>query len=87
DDVITKAKVSEINGNQVTLEITQMSKTPIKIEKDGEVVKTFEAEEKGWIEDKDIEEDLIKTEEVDDGTLSYRLRLSWPGSAVLELAE
>jgi acyl dehydratase len=87
DDVITKAKVTEINGNQVSVEITQMSKTPIKIEKDGEVVKTFEAEEKGWIEEKDIEEDLIKTEEVDDGTLSYRLRLSFPGNAVLELAD
>lgn len=87
DDVITTAKATEIDGNRVKFEITQMSKTPIKIEKDGEVIKAFEAEEKGWIDQKDIDEDLIKTEETDEGTLSFRLRLSFPGYAELELAE
>lgn len=87
DDVYTYAKVKKIEGNKVHLDIEQFSKTPLKIEKDGEVVKTFEGEENEWVSEKDIKNDTIKTEEVDEGTLTYRWRLSFPGFAVLELAE
>ncbi len=85
DDVETHVKVTKIEGNKVTVEINQYSITPFKIEKGGKIVKKFEAEEKGWMDDKDAKEGNIKTKEVPEGTLTYRYRLSYPGQAVLEL--
>ncbi|OLS16260.1 MAG: hypothetical protein RBG13Loki_0083 [Promethearchaeota archaeon CR_4] len=86
DDVETKVKVTKIEGNKVSVEINQFSSTPIKVEKGGQVVKKFEAEEKGWVDEKDVKEGNIKTKEVPEGTLTYRYRLSFPGTAILELA-
>ncbi len=85
DDVETHVKVTKIEGKKVSVEINQYSITPFKIEKGGKIVKKYEAEEKGWMDDKDPKEGNMKTKEVPEGTLTYRYRLSCPGTAVLEL--
>ncbi|MHA1731787.1 MAG: MaoC family dehydratase [Promethearchaeota archaeon] len=85
DDVFTTAKVTKIEGNKVHFDIEQYSKTPLKIVKDGQVVKTFEGEERGWVSEKDIASKTLKEEETPEGTLHYRWRLSLPGWAVLEM--
>ncbi|MHA1730000.1 MAG: MaoC family dehydratase [Promethearchaeota archaeon] len=85
DDWIITATVKSINGNKVEFEIVEQSKTKIKIEKDGQIVKKFEAEERGWISQKDIKRGLLKTEQVPEGTLHYRLRTAIPSTAILEL--
>src|SRR4030042_1883498 len=74
DDVETKVKVTKIEGNKVSVEINQFSSTPIKVEKGGQVVKKFEAEEKGRVDEKEVKEGNIKTKEVPEGTLTYRYR-------------
>ncbi|MHA1820253.1 MAG: MaoC family dehydratase [Promethearchaeota archaeon] len=81
DDLVMKAVIKKIDGKKVSIEVQQYSKTKIKIEKDGQVVKKFEAEERGWISQKDIDRGLIKTEETPEGTLYYRYRLSIPAFA------
>ena len=83
DWVISTATVKEITGNRMKLEIVQNSKMPLKIEKDGAVVKTFEGEERGWVKEK--EKAGIKTEETDEGTLTYREWLAIKGYAEVEL--
>ncbi|MHA1110686.1 MAG: MaoC family dehydratase [Promethearchaeota archaeon] len=85
DTYIITLKVTAINEDLVDFEFKEHSKTPIKIVKDGAVVKTFEAETREWITEKDIAKDLIKTEEVADGTLHYRLRTAIPGTATLRM--
>ena len=83
DTVITIAKVTTIEGNQVSFEITQNSKMPLKIEKEGSIIKTFEGEEKGWVKEKELSG--IKTEETDEGTLTFREWLTVKGHAKIEL--
>ena len=51
------------------------------------MVKQFEAGERGYISDKDIERGFVKTKEVKEGTLTYRERVAIPGSAIIELYE
>ncbi|GAB4322620.1 MAG: hypothetical protein Kow0069_27410 [Promethearchaeota archaeon] len=87
DDVHTVAKVTKVEGNLVYLDIEQYSFTPLRIEKDGKVVKKFEGEERGWVSEKDVQAGCLKTKEVEEGTLHYRWRLSFPGYAVLELKD
>ncbi|MHA1338489.1 MAG: MaoC family dehydratase [Promethearchaeota archaeon] len=79
--------VKEINGNQVKFDIIEESKTKIRIEKDGQIIKKFEAEERGWISEKDIKRNLIHKEETPEGTLVYRQRLAIPGWAIVELVD
>ena len=69
----------------VEMDYVEESKTLIKIEKAGEIIKSFEANEKGWISEKDIAQNLIKTEEVPEGILHYRLRRAIPGHAKVRL--
>ena len=78
-------KVTAINGDLVDFEYTEESKTPIKITKDGAIVKKFEAEERGWVTEKDIAKGFLKTEEVAEGTLHFRLRTAIPGTATLRM--
>jgi acyl dehydratase len=85
DTYIITLKVVEIKGDLVTFEFKEQSKTPIKIVSNGAVVKEFEAETREWITEKDIAKDLIKTEEVAEGTLHYRLRTAIPGTATLRM--
>lgn len=87
DIITTVIKVEEIDGKKVILSMNQHSKTKVKIEKDGAIVEKFEAEEKGWISEKDIKKDMVKTEDVPEGILTFRLRQSIPGTATVELLE
>lgn len=74
DTLITECTVTSIDRNMVNFDVLQKTITKIKIEDNGEIVKTFEAEEKGWVSNKDIEKGLIKTKNVDEGILTYRER-------------
>ncbi len=70
DWLLTDIEVDSISDKDVSFKITQNSKMPLRLEKDGEIVKIFEAEEKDWIDEK--EKIGIKTEETSDGTLTFR---------------
>ena len=86
DNLITEAKVSKIDGKRVFFDVTQTTITNIDIkDTDGNIVKQFEAGERGYISEKDIERGLVKTKEVSEGILSYRERVATPGSAIIEL--
>lgn len=85
DTYLISLKVTSIEGDLVSFEFTESSKTPIKIVKDGEIVKKFEAETREWITEKDIAKNLIKTEEVAEGTFYFRLRTAIPGTATLRM--
>ena len=81
---LTIKSVDQETG-KVELNYVEESKTLIKIEKDGETIKSFEADQKGWVSEKDISQGLIMTEEVAEGILHYRLRKAIPGRAVVKL--
>lgn len=81
------AEVKSIDGNTVEFELVETSKTKIKIEKDGATVEEFEAAERGWISEKDKKRGYLKTEEVPEGTLHYRERLSIPATATVVFEE
>ena len=86
DLLVTEANVTKIEGNKVFFDVKQTTLTNVDIkDKDGNLVEQFEAGERGYISDKDIERNLVKTKEVDKGTLTYRERISMPGNAVIEL--
>lgn len=87
DLLITEAIVTKIEGKRVYFDVTQTTITNVDIKKDGKVIKQFEAGERGYITEKDISRDLIKTKEVDEGILTYRERIATPGTAIIELFE
>ncbi len=88
DKLITEAKVVKIEGKRVHFDVTQTTITNVDIkDKDGNIVKQFEAGERGYVSEKDIEKDLVKTKQVDEGILTYRERIASPGSAIIELNE
>ena len=85
DDWMITLTVKSIEGDLVEFDYVEKSKTKIRIEKDGQIVKAYEAHDREWITEKDIKKDLIKTEEVAEGILYYRLRTAIPGTAVVRL--
>jgi len=87
DWVITKATVKSIEGKKVTFEINQVSKMPLKLEKDGAVVKTFEGQTRNWLKPNPakVPEGSVKTETTPEGVLTFQEYISIPGKAVLEL--
>lgn len=87
DDWIITLTVKSINTETgiVEFDYVEESKTLIKLVKEGKILKEFEAEQRGWISEKDISQGLIKTEETAEGTLYYRLRKAIPGSAKVKL--
>ena len=87
DLLITEAIVTKIEGKRVYFDVTQTTITNVDIKKDGKVIKQFEAGERGYITEKDISRDLIKTKEVGEGILTYRERIATPGTAIIELFE
>ncbi len=88
DLLITEASIEKIEGNRVYFNVKQTTFTNIEIkDKDGNIVKKFEAGERGYISDKDREQGLVKTKEISEGVLSYRERVATPGSAIIELYE
>jgi len=88
DLLITEATVNRIEGKRVYFDVTQTTITNVDIkDKDGNIVKQFEAGERGYISEKDISRDLVKIKEVEEGILTYRERIATPGNAILEIFE
>ena len=88
DMLITEATVTNIDGKKVHFDVKQTTLTNINIkDKSGKIVKQFEAGERGYISEKDIERGLVKTKEVPEGILSFRERVATPGTAIIELFE
>ncbi len=88
DLLITEGKVTKIKGKRVHFDVTQTTITNVDIkDKDGNVIKQFEAGERGYISEKDITQNLIKTKEIPEGILTYRERVATPGTAIIELNE
>ena len=86
DKLITELTVKSIEGNIVNFDVLQKTITKIKIEKDGNIVEPFEAEEKGWISEKDITLNLVKTREIEGKKiLTYRERPCIYGTASIQL--
>jgi acyl dehydratase len=86
DRIITKATVNHVDGKRVYFDVEQKTITKVDIkDKDGNLIEQFEAGERGYISEKDIERGLVKTKEVPEGTLTYRERVSTPGIAIIEL--
>jgi len=88
DWVITKATVKSIEGKKVTFDIVQVSKMPLKLEKDGKLVKEFEGQTRKWlkgVKDGKVPDGSIKTEQTPEGILTFQEFLSIPAKAVLEL--
>ena len=83
DWVVTKVTVDSIEDGVAKLSVDQQSKMPLKLEKDGAVVETYEGETRGWVADK--EKDGVTTEETDDGTLTVRYWVSIKGTASVKL--
>ncbi|MFX1279648.1 MAG: MaoC family dehydratase [Promethearchaeota archaeon] len=88
DKLVTEAIVDKIEGKRVFFNVNQITFTNVDIkDKNGKIIKQFEAGERGYISDKDIERRLVKTKEVEEGTLTYRERVATPGNAIIELFE
>jgi acyl dehydratase len=86
DLLTTTAKVSKIEGKKVYFDVTQSTITNVDIkDEDGTIVKQFEAGERGYITEKDIEQGLVKTKEVPEGILTYREQVASPGTAIIEI--
>ncbi len=86
DKLITEATIDKIEGKRVFLKVTQTSFTKVDIkDTNGKIIKQFEAGERGYISEKDVERGLIKTKDVTEGILTYRERIAIPGSAIIEL--
>jgi len=86
DLLITEAVIEKIEGKRVFFNVKQITFTNVDIKhRDGSIVKQFEAGERGYISEKDIERGLVKTKEVEEGALTYRERVATPGTAIIEL--
>jgi acyl dehydratase len=86
DKLVTEATIDKIEGKRIYFNIKQTSFTNVDIkDKNGVIVKQFEAGERGYISEKDIERGLVKTKDVEEGILTYRERIAIPGNAIIEL--
>ncbi|TFF90518.1 MAG: hypothetical protein EU548_02630 [Promethearchaeota archaeon] len=87
DKLITEATIEKIEGKRVHFNIKQKTITKIRIERDGEVIKKFEADERNYISQKDYDKGYVKTKDTKKGKLYYRERVNSPGYAIIELYE
>ena len=86
DKLVTEATIEKIEGKRVFFDVKQTSFTNVDIrDNNGVIVKQFEAGEREYISEKDIERGLVKTKEVTEGILTYRKRVAIPGKAIIEL--
>jgi len=86
DNLITEGVVKKIENNKIFLDVVQRTITPVDVrDSNGNVVKQFEAGERGYVTEKDHEKGLVFTKDVDDGTLTYRERVATEGTANFEL--
>ena len=84
DTIVTTITIKAVEGNSIELEMIQNSKLPLHLEKDGQVVKVFEGEEREWVKEK--EKGGITTEDTADGALTYREWLANKGWGKIQLA-
>ncbi len=85
DLLITEATVNRIEGNRVYFDVKQITITKVDIkDKDGKVIKKFEAGERGYISEKDIKRNLIHEKEVKEGILTFRERTANEGTAIVD---
>lgn len=88
DFLTTEATIKKIEDKRVYFDVKQTTITNVDIkDKDGNIIKQFEAGERGYISEKDIERGLVKTKDVPEGILTYRERIATPGEAIIELFE
>lgn len=87
DKLITEAIIKKIEGNRIHFDIRQKTITKIRIERNGKIIKQFEAGERNYISKKDYEKGFVKNKEVEEGKLYYRERINSPGYAIVELFE
>lgn len=88
DKLITIAKVSKIELNRVYFDVTQTTITDVHIkDKNGKIIKQFEAGERGYITEKDIAQGLVHEKKVNGDILIYRERIATIGTANIELNE
>ncbi len=88
DTLITRAEVKKIENHRIYFEMTQKAITKVEIkDESGNVVKQFEAAERGWISEKDREKGYIHEKAVDEGILRYREQIALPGQVIIELNE
>jgi acyl dehydratase len=82
DTIITNIEIKSIQDKKIELEIIQNSKMPLHLEKNGQIIKVYEAEEKDWVQEK--EREGIKTETTPDGNFTYREWLVNKGWATIK---
>ena len=88
DKLVTEAIIEKIDGKRVFFNVKQFVECCRDSKNyNGAIEKQFEAGERGYISEKDIKRGLVKTKEVEEGTLTYRERVAIPGSAIIELRE
>jgi acyl dehydratase len=88
DLLITEATVTKIEDKKVYLDVVQTTITKVDIkDNSGNIIKQFEAGERGYISEQDIERGLVKNKDVSEGVLTYRERIATPGKAIIELFE
>ena len=88
DLLITEATINKNEGKRVYLDVKQTTITNVDIkDTNGAIKKQFEAGERGYISEKDVERGLVKKKEVSEGILTYRERVATPGTAIIELFE
>ncbi|MHA2181480.1 MAG: MaoC family dehydratase [Promethearchaeota archaeon] len=86
DKLVTEATIEKIEGKRAIIKVTQTSFTKVDIkDSNGNIVEQFEAGERGYISEKDINRGLVKTKEIESGTLTYRKRVAISGNAIIEL--
>ncbi|MFX1313426.1 MAG: MaoC family dehydratase [Promethearchaeota archaeon] len=86
DLLITEAEINKIKGKRVYFDVKQTTLTNVYIkDREGNIVKQFEAGERGYISEKDINKKLVKTKEMDIGILTYRERIANEGTTIIEL--
>lgn len=86
DRLITDTTVNKIEGGKIYFDIKQKTITNIDIkDENGNLVKQFEAGERGYISEKDINRGLIHEKNVDEGILTFRERVAIEGKAIIEL--
>ena len=82
DWIISTFTVDKISGNIAEISFIQDSKMPLTLEKNGEIIKKFEGEERGWVKEKEL--GGVQTEETPEGTLKYRRWLVNKGWAKIQ---
>ncbi|MBD3255450.1 MAG: hypothetical protein GF383_10175 [Candidatus Lokiarchaeota archaeon] len=85
DKLITEAIVKKIKNKRIYFDVFQKTVTKIHLEKNGKIIKKYEAVERNDIPEKDQMPKDVKSKEVDEGVLLFREKICSPGYAIIEL--